>query len=385
MRKTDGQIVREALDRRLSGLEPSAARRARIRSHLEEEPVMKKKFTASLLAALIAALILAGAAMAVGLNLFDIFGRGDERLSRLAGEAALPTVEVRSVESQALGTTRAAIENAYYDGQSLIVAYSMKNNLRVEEFTPTREELAQAEALEGTVAIDAGCQEAQAVLSRFHQAQEDGEPFGIVQYLVYPSDHTATSDGIDLPPSSERTLQGEDGALVCLRECEFPLPEGAQDRDALEIRIELIQSASYLYFDGQTCYRLPGAQREAGAMTACVERNCGGVRRFLGEGAIGETTARVEAEFSPVYGWIELSTAARLADPGEGRWYALCVRDERGAQIRVRQQEQSEGRLEVLLEGTGALPERLRVELRLESEGAAQGETVASFELSRAE
>ena len=54
---------------------------------------MKKKLTASLAAALIAALLLAGAALAVGLNLFDVFGKNDERLSQLADEAALPTVD----------------------------------------------------------------------------------------------------------------------------------------------------------------------------------------------------------------------------------------------------------------------------------------------------
>ena len=59
MKKNDAQIVRDALDRRLAALGPSAARRARIRERIaEEEPAMKKKLTASLAAALIAALLL---------------------------------------------------------------------------------------------------------------------------------------------------------------------------------------------------------------------------------------------------------------------------------------------------------------------------------------
>ena len=69
---------------------------------------MKKKLTASLAAALIAALLLAGAALAVGLNLFDVFGKNDERLSQLADEAALPTVDAQSVESEALGRERSS-------------------------------------------------------------------------------------------------------------------------------------------------------------------------------------------------------------------------------------------------------------------------------------
>ena len=225
---------------------------------------MKKKLTASLAAALIAALLLAGAALAVGLNLFDVFGKNDERLSQLADEAALPTVDAQSVESEALGASEAAIENAYYDGRSLIVAYRLKNDARVEEFVPTQAELAQAEALEGPVHIAVGREADRAIVERFHQAQEDGESFGIVQYAVHPSDHTLTDGGIDLPPSGERTLQGEDGALLSLREYEFPLPEAAQERETLNISIRLIESASYLYFDGDTCYSLPGTRREAG-------------------------------------------------------------------------------------------------------------------------
>ena len=94
--------------------------------------------------------------------------------------------------------------------------------------------------------------------------RRDGEPFGIVQYAVHPSDHTLTDDGIDLPPSGERTLQGEDGALLSLREYEFPLRRRRRERETLNISIRLIESASYLYFDGDTCYSLPGTRREAG-------------------------------------------------------------------------------------------------------------------------
>ena len=109
--KNDAQIVRDALDRRLAALGPSAARRARIRERIaEEEPAMKKKLTASLAAALIAALLLAGAALAVGLNLFDVFGKNDERLPQLADEAGEMTASVRRTPG---GTRRYAGEGEW--------------------------------------------------------------------------------------------------------------------------------------------------------------------------------------------------------------------------------------------------------------------------------
>ena len=76
---------------------------------------MKKKLTASLAAALIAALLLAGAALAVGLNLFDVFGKNDERLSQLADEAGEMTACVRRTPG---GTRR-------YAGIGLSVCYTI--------------------------------------------------------------------------------------------------------------------------------------------------------------------------------------------------------------------------------------------------------------------
>ena len=383
MKKNDAQIVRDALDRRLAALGPSAARRARIRERIaKEEPAMKKKLTASLAAALIAALLLAGAALAVGLNLFDVFGENDERLSHLADEAALPAVDAQSVESESLGASEAAIENAYYDGQSLIVAYRLKNDARVEEFVPAQAELAQAEALEGPVHIAVGREADRAIVERFHQAQEDGESFGIVQYAVHPSDHTLTDDGIDLPPSSERTLQGEDGALLSLREYEFPLPEAAQERETLNISIRLIESASYLYFDGDTCYSLPGTRREAGEMTACVRRTPGETRRYAGEGEWAGTPLQIEAQFSRAYGRITLTVDGASSALGADARLKAC--DEMNVPMRCLGIDSQTDGVTYLFNGTGALPERIAVRVFF-SKGEGEPTGSATFDLSPVE
>ena len=55
----------------------------------EARPVMKRKMTLTLLAAVLTVIVLTGAALAVGLNLFDHFGRNDRRLQVVAPEAAL--------------------------------------------------------------------------------------------------------------------------------------------------------------------------------------------------------------------------------------------------------------------------------------------------------
>ena len=85
-------------------------------SREERRPLVKRKMRLSLVAAIIAAIALSGVALAIGINLFEYFGKQDERLAQLAPQTDLEMVKPESVESDALGITRAAFNSAYYDG-----------------------------------------------------------------------------------------------------------------------------------------------------------------------------------------------------------------------------------------------------------------------------
>ncbi len=230
--------------------------------------------------------------------------------------------------------------------------------------------------------IAVGREADRAIVERFHQAQEDGESFGIVQYAVHPSDHTLTDGGIDLPPSGERTLQGEDGALLSLREYEFPLPEAAQERETLNISIRLIESASYLYFDGDTCYSLPGTRREAGEMTACVRRTPGETRRYAGEGEWAGTPLKIEAQFSRAYGRITLTVDGASSALGADARLEAC--DETNVPMRCLGMDSQTDGVTYLFNGTGALPERIAVRVFF-SKGEGEPTGSATFDLSPVE
>lgn len=60
----------------------------------EARPVMKRKLTSTLLVAVVAVIALTGAALAVGLNLFDYFGKYDQRLKTVAPETAVEDAAV---------------------------------------------------------------------------------------------------------------------------------------------------------------------------------------------------------------------------------------------------------------------------------------------------
>lgn len=119
--------IRQSLDARLSSLQPSAARRARIREAVRTceqkgEPLMKKKLSAGLLLSILLLLILGGVALAAGLNAFDHFGRRDARYSQVASKAAPAQTADAQLNDPILGQVSARFDSAYYDGLTLSAA-----------------------------------------------------------------------------------------------------------------------------------------------------------------------------------------------------------------------------------------------------------------------
>lgn len=272
--KHDEKTLRKAMDARLNCLAADPARRARIRQAVaaqRHQPFMgTQRFIC--LTLVLAALLLTGTAVAVGFNLFDYFGQEDLRIARLARDATLEDVPAFAiVESVQLGKTTAAINSAYYDGKILLVGYMIQNSTHREAFIPTAEQLAQMEPSAGPVVPVISEKEDAELVAQYSRALEEGQPFGIVSYTVFPSDHTETDDGISMPPPNENVRVADDGTRYVLREYETALPEEIQGRDELAIQIRLWQNAAYLYFDGSQCYTMTDRQA-VGAMTATVPR-----------------------------------------------------------------------------------------------------------------
>lgn len=365
--------IRDAMDSRLSALNASAGRRERIRQRInqEEEPVVRKKITTGMVLAIVILLGLAGVALAASLNLFEYFGQHDARLAEIAPEATLATEVPETVETSKLGTTVATIHSAYYDGQSLLVAYSIENGTRTERFTPTEEQLARMTKLDAPPFIELQGGEGQPILNEYNAALKSGTPYGFSRYSVYPSDHTETDDGIDLPPPQEMQESTPEGGQYVLREYENPLPEAARNRESLNIRIPLFQGANYLYFDGKDCYALPYEWEEAGAMTATVSRADAQTHHFTGEGTYNGVKVRVEADASAVHADVTVTAEANAFTALDAdSWYMLDVRDAQGNALRSTQDGADDLRtLHAVLEGTGILPDSLSISILIESEG----------------
>jgi len=380
----------------------------------EARPVMKKKLSIGLLAAIIAILTLTGAALAVGLNLFGIFGRWDERIAELAPQAELETGTPGEVETEKTGKSSVEIVNAWYDGEYLIVAYTDDNARTFEPFTPTAEELARMEKaegfFEGAEPYELG--EMDPVEQAFVEAKRAGKPCGFVEYSVFASDHMyAGEDGeIELLPSVGIETKLEDGRKAYLMEFSDGLPEEARNRDELTLRLPILRHEYRCWFDGKDTYLLSGpldaemqtyewidgqthtcyasAPEQIGEAVATVKRTPAETRTYAGEGTYNGVPVHVEATVTSVRATVEITAMGEaFPDPyavycedgvrgGEYIRYDFRLEDEKGTVLQVREISMEGNGMALTCFGDGRLPERLRLTIGVEGEEET-GEPIA--------
>ena len=349
----------------------------------EARPVMKRKMTLTVLAAVLAVIALTGAALAVGLNLFDHFGRNDRRLQVVALDAALVVNDAVEVTTDALGVSRARIDSAYYDGQSLIVAYTLDNYQRYEPFEPTGAELAEMtenrdyllEAF-GTAEGDPDSTEA------LRDAIDRKQPYGTVEYTIAVGDRCSTAEGVALPIHAKAMEDGEEDLLYCIQEFETPLPEPARNRETLNLSLPVELCTSWYWFDGESCYEKHERQPLA-TLTAAVSRSEAETRSYRWEGALNGARVSVRAEASPVHIKLYIDAeAGAFPDPATIRpeaakaddaWYSFVLTDSRDMEYRFSGGIEGEGSLEAEYDGLGYLPDGLTLTVRLEGEGDWNG------------
>jgi len=377
--------IRQSLDARLSGLQPSAARRARIREAVRacgqpKEPIPKKKLSVGLLLSILLLLTLGGVALAASLNAFDHFGKRDARYSSLAPKAAPAQTAGAQLNDSILGQVSARFDSAYYDGLTLSAAIVIEHASWIERYTPTADEVARMERLDdspfGIAALD---DETRIIMQEWQAAIESGTPYGWRSVSVYPSDHVTTDDGTDVPPSSATDDLGENGEYMEMRDFESPLPAELRNLEQITLNCALYYHDTVYYFDGHDFYRSSAARRNVGAIRAVVQRDPGMLRRFTGSAELNGVPITLTAEVSPLAAVLTLDGASTLADllpalagADADTWLELSLRDEAGRACLPRDGFGPDATLPLTfsLDGTGVLPESLAACLTVQSEGA---------------
>lgn len=337
----------------------------------EIQPMKKKMSVLALCAIIIISLALCGAvAEVLGINVFELFGQNDHRFKELAPKAVLNEEAPVTVTSPDLGEAVAGINSVYYDGQSLLVAYSIQNGRRAEKFVPSEEMLAKMSLLDPRLGMMAESEEESMLMKEWIAAKDSGTAMGIVIYSISPSDHTITDDGLDLPPSTENQMEGEENTVHYIREYENPLPNGARNLEYLNIQLRLYQSATYLYFDGKNSYTYAETM-EFTPLQATVWREDAEMLRFRGEGKYNGNPVSVEASVSAAAARVTITMDNGIFPAlAEDTWYDLILMDENGTEYRTREgMGGNVNQMSISFDGTGKLPGILKLFILVGNEG----------------
>ena len=313
-----------ALDAALSGLNGDPALAQRVLRCAEEKPRAAKKLSVGLVFALIALLAATGIAAAAALNLFEKFGQNDRRFAEIAPQTAI-SAESSVAQTEKTGTVAASITNAYYDGESLLIGYSIQGFSSFEPFSPTDEQLAR---MRPTDAVPARLNESH-LAEAFEAARQAGTPWGMATYRVAVSDHTYTDDGLDLGPWTETEDASDPDCLLAIRDFDA-LPETAKNRDSLSLHAAVYQYAVFDYFDGHSMYTTT-ERTELFPLTATVNRISRDSALFMGF----ETVKGAKIGLSVQVSEIRLTAKMTAVDgtfPSipDDSWFDLSLTDEDG-------------------------------------------------------
>lgn len=367
--------IQDRVNRRLSGLAASQERRMRIRTAIsaerEEARPMKRTISRTLVLAVVAVMLMATVAIAEHFNLFNFFGAHDGRYNAVAPHATLTVTEPALVAHPHLGKVKASIDSAYFDGLSLNLAYRIENHRYVEAFTPTADEFAAMQPDEPLIIALIGNEPGLEIYEAYNDAVINGTPFGYRQYTVYPSDHTVTDDGVDIPPYSAMEDYDETGAYCEIREFDTPLPAELSDRKELNVSIKIYQQETTVWFDGQNCY-IKYDSSKVGHMDATIPLTKDAVQTMKGSGEINgvkcEATATVSKMAASVTVNCDAPLNSFLAAAPEGTdehdiWVEVIALDENGNKFRPQEGIMLDERTDFSLTfcGTGSLPKTLTV------------------------
>ena len=348
------ETIRKALDARLSPLSASPRRREGIRAAVaqrEKKPIPKRR---SLVLAVALLLALAGAALAVGTNLFARFAQNDRRYEGVLDQVTDVTEKPASVLDEKLGMVSARVDSAYYDGQTLTLTIAVENARRISEWTPAEEEKALLKPEEGArpaTPQTAMTEEEKRIMADAQAAKAAGRPFGIRKDTIWVHDHFYTEDGISLPPYYGEDEE-ENGTLYEIREFS-PLPEDVSGRETLSVYAELGRSTEYYYFDGQKTYWRSEVQRDG------VGTLNGAACTVTAQVSAIELRLTIDAETDA----FPLTTRYLDGQTWQEQPWMAAVYDETGTEYLPRESSSAESarRLEIPFDGSGHIPERLRV------------------------
>ena len=280
--------VQKAMNTTLSGLQEDPWLTQRVLANAKGEEPVVKRVSATVIIAITLIVVAVTGALAAGLGLFDQLShnpRGDSRLSAV-DQFAEPIGKEWTTED---GIT-VRIEQAYYEGNRVFIAYRMTGNwtaTELHEGTPEgqfnwnweEENMVAAQTMISDIP-----ERQQAIL----QLDGSGQRW-IAAMDIGLLDGLSLADGTYLDIIGGDNIIQPDGSVIGWKECE--VPEDCLS-DLLNVQARLGRSRSIMYQDGTT-YRQAAESGETTSFEFTLKQN-NDLTHLRGSGKGHEYTASVE-------------------------------------------------------------------------------------------
>lgn len=370
--------IHRAMDARLSGVQgdPGLGRRI-INAERKRKPTMKKKMIV-ILALCLALLLFTSAALALNLNVFELFALRETRLQEIAAPSALEEAPAVTAENDKAGKATLQITNAYYDGDSLLIGYSIENESFIEAFVPTAEQLARMEPVQDGLAPLVFDPRQEEFSAEYRRAVENHTPCGLMEVRVYLKDHAVSGNGADPGPWSEICDWTPEGVQCNIRDYDR-LPEALKNQDSLEVCLTACQQITYVYFDGTANYTLIET-KSLPPVTVTVSNANAEICHFTGEAAVEGVQARADVYVSAVRVTVRLSAIEGNFHPIPGdvsRQYEIELADGNGHTWTDEGWHWEDGaRMSFSIPGLGIVPQTLTACFRIVEDGHVLEQTL---------
>lgn len=322
--------IQHVLEMSLSGIQddPLMVQRVLLIAR-EKGGKMKRKASISIAFALALMLAFGSIATALTMNLFERFGQNEQqrRLNGIASVSEIDPPASNAIHSEQWGDTTLSFTNAYYDGDALLIGYSIENSESICSFAPAVDYM-------NTMILNDGAQSAgffgdqdTRFRDEYGLAMRDAVPFGLAKSTVVLSTSWVADGGIILDDWDLRTETPNGEQKLYLLEFSS-LPEAVRYQESISLNVAAIRQIDYLYFDGQNTYS-SSESFELETFEVSVVKTSGEVRRFEGKATIDGERIFVDAAATDVRLTVQI-TALDGSIPvlQDGLWYDMCLRDE---------------------------------------------------------
>lgn len=336
--------VQHAVNARLSGLQENPWMARRVLTAIKGEEKVKKKISVGLLFVIIA-IFCTGVAIAANTNLFEYFAKinGGDYLNKANQAAKFYDAQTITIPQDGHFSEAAfSVDQSYYDGQTLIIAYTLSKKWIPSQFLTEDEALAAHGDWVSEAYLDMPKPRLDDILSPedvslFEQKRKQDGAVQLACFTQSVDDYVMLGETA-IDASGANIVRMPDGTTMGYIIFTSPLPKEAQDQEALSLAFVFNRHSFALYEDESGFYdkHISGSSTQ---IPLTIRRNASPAEKLTGFVELGDGCITALATLSDIELKADITISASaetiqaiLAQiPSGGQAYALYAGSEKCA------------------------------------------------------